>query len=217
MPETRDFFQTMTQRGAEQWLDSLRGAEPSSDVQQELLRYLRAGLARVLKNREVRDGDLDDFAQEAMVRIFQNLDTFRGDSRFTTWAMAVAVRVAFSELRRQRSRPLSLDTLAEPLDRPFSEPASAVEAPLHSLERNDLLESLRRAIQERLSARQRTAIFAELAGIPSSEIARQLNTNSNALYKLNHDARKKLKLALQEAGFDEQDVREALSGASRTA
>lgn len=55
---------------------------------------------------------MEDFAQEAAIRVLSRLDGFRGDSRFTTWAVAVAVRVAFTELRRARWRDVSLDALA---------------------------------------------------------------------------------------------------------
>ena len=68
------------------------------------------------------------------------------------------------------------------------------------------------AIHTRLSERQRTAVLAELHGLPTVEIAARLETNQNALYKLVHDARKKLRTALQDQGFDA----EALSAGARS-
>ncbi len=75
---------------------------------------------------------IEDFAQEALIKILDNLDSFRGESHFTTWAQKIAVRVAFTELRRKQWRNVSLqdlvsrheatkirlDTLADPLPTP---------------------------------------------------------------------------------------------------
>ena len=62
-------------------------------------------------------------------------------------------------------------------------------------------------MQRVLSERQLTAITAELAGMPMQQLAEKLQTNPNALYKLLHDARKKLKQGLASIGITEQDVR----------
>ena len=42
--------------------------------------------------------------------------------------------------------------------------------------------------------------------MPQGEIADQLGSNRNAIYKLTHDARKKLKKSLEEAGYTAEDV-----------
>ena len=69
-----------------------------------------------------------------------------------------------------------------------------------------------RVIAEDLTERQRTAILAELRGVPTIEIAERMGTNQNALYKLVHDARKKLRRALLDAGFSESELRAAYDG-----
>ncbi len=53
------------------------------------------GLQAVLAQRvPARAGVLaEDFAQEALVKILESLDTFRSESRFTTWAQKIAVRI----------------------------------------------------------------------------------------------------------------------------
>lgn len=76
------------------------------------------------------------------------------------------------------------------------------------------MRELKRAIDERLTDRQRAAAMGELAGVPSEELAQRFGMNRNALYKLHHDARKKLLAALGEAGFDAEDVRSAFEEAS---
>ncbi len=193
-----------------QWLEELRKNDDA--CADELCAYLRRVLARVLRGRaEVCDSDLDDFTQDAVMRVLKGLDTFRGDSRFTTWATAVAVRVALSALRRRRHdlRPVGVLELpgVEPLKENPVDPGRAAE-------RRSLLATLHAAIEEVLTDRQRCAVLGELAGVPSRVLAQRLGTNPNALYKLHHDARKKLKRALNEAGFSDREVRTELAGAS---
>ena len=48
-------------------------------------------------------------------------------------------------------------------------------------------------IRSELTEKQRTALLAELKGMPQDEIAKHLGSNRNALYKLTHDARRRLK------------------------
>ena len=68
-------------------------------------------------------------------------------------------------------------------------------------------QALRDAIERDLTPRQRAAVLGELAGMPTAVLAEQLGTNANALYKLHHDARLRLRAALEERGFSAQDVR----------
>jgi len=70
----------------------------------------------------------------------------------------------------------------------------------------------RRAIDTGLTPKQREAIQAELGGAPPEEIATRLGTNRNALYKLDYDARVRLKQAILAAGWSEAHVRLTLGG-----
>ena len=72
---------------------------------------------------------------------------------------------------------------------------------------NTVLQELRRMVDEELTDRQREAVVAViLEGMPISEVARRMGTNQNALYKLLHDARKKLKRQMEAAGLSPQEV-----------
>jgi RNA polymerase sigma-70 factor, ECF subfamily len=72
---------------------------------------------------------------------------------------------------------------------------------------NMVLGELRRIIDEELTDKQREAVVAVLLeGMPISEVARRMGTNQNALYKLLHDARRKLKRQMQAAGLSPQEA-----------
>ena len=212
-PESRPEKNSRSRTNPE-WLEDLRrvGQPARERAVEELFTYLRAGLAKAFAGEaSVRASDLDDFTQEAIVRILGALESFRGDSRFTTWAMAVGLRVAYTALRKRRSAHISLEALERFEVR--IDPSSHVSAPRQpdrQVERSELLAALRRAIDERLTQRQRTVILAELQGVSSERMVELLGTNRNALYKLYHDARKKLRTALNEYGFSDEDVRREL-------
>jgi RNA polymerase sigma-70 factor (ECF subfamily) len=176
------------------------------DDPETLRTYLRRGLRRAIAG--VDDADIEDFTQEALVRILRGRDRFEGRSRFATWAMAVALRVAFTALRRRRHREAAVAVDTELLE--LTAPESGADLG-RSSERRHLMTTLQHAITDTLTERQRTAVLGELTGVPSEALAERLGVNRNALYKLHHDARKKLKGAILAAGFTERDVAETLS------
>jgi RNA polymerase sigma-70 factor (ECF subfamily) len=99
------------ERTNEQWLADLRGPNPGkalADLYDLLIRGLGAALGSYGGGVEANVGD---FAQEALIKITGNLDSFRGKSRFTTWAQKIAVNVALTELKRRRRRDVSLQEL----------------------------------------------------------------------------------------------------------
>jgi len=69
------------------------------------------------------------------------------------------------------------------------------------------LDLLQRVIEESLTERQRKAMLAVMfGGMPLKEVARRMGTNRNALYKLIHDARLRLKERLLAEGVTIDDV-----------
>ncbi|MEM7310681.1 MAG: RNA polymerase sigma factor [Planctomycetota bacterium] len=199
----------LRERSNAEWIAAL-GAGDEAAVG-ELGEYLRRTLAKVLRRSGPSADDLADFAQEALVRVVAGLATFRGDAALPTWAAAVATRVAFTELRRRRAREagrVAFDAAAEEARSPAPDAGG--------LEREEVFGALRRAIASELTERQRTAVLAELRGVPSVEVAARLGTTQNALYKLTHDARKRLRAALLARGFDAGSIHEhAQEGADR--
>jgi RNA polymerase sigma-70 factor, ECF subfamily len=159
----------------------------------ELRAYLRAALGRSF-GRQLSDSDLDDLTQESLLRIHAGLGSFDQKSRLTTWAISIAVRCALSELRRRRYRHVRLEDAA-------AEGAAALarEPAVHEGADELQLEHLRRGIREALTERQREVVLAKLGGLPLIEIARRLGTSQGAIYKLLHDARRKLKSHLEAA------------------
>jgi RNA polymerase sigma-70 factor, ECF subfamily len=179
-----------------------------SDLREALLR----GLRRSLSHR-ARGGDafLEDVVQDSLVRILDRLPQFEGRSRFLTWAMSVAIHVAMSELRRQRWKDVSLDEVIAGGDLTPERAIDDDPGPDARWERAAILNAMHEVIRNDLTAKQRAALLAELRGMPQDEIARRLGSNRNAVYKLTHDARKRLKRGLGRAGFRAEDIRAAFA------
>ncbi len=199
----------MKDRTNQEWLDDLRGPE-RDEALADLRAFLLRGLGYSLTSRSDVDSVLlEDFVQDALLRILDNLDTFRGESRFTTWAQKIAVRVAFTELRRHRWRDLSLEDITEPQGLDFV-PDFLVDPeapPDQQAVQRLFLEDLKRLIATELTDKQRQALVAvRIQGIPLEEVARRMGTNRNALYKLLHDARQRLKSRMEAEGLSPEDV-----------
>jgi len=200
----------LVDRSNEQWIADLSQPGPQRDAALDDLRaFLVRGLGYALASRSnVRDIDLEDFAQDGLLKILAGLDTFRGESRFTTWAQKIAVRVAFTELRRRRWRDVSLEEILPSPDTDFIPEVLADPkiGPEQQAMQRIILSRLRQLISEQLTDRQRQAMMAVLQGMPLEEVARRMDTNRNALYKLLHDARQRLQQQMLEEGLSAQDM-----------
>jgi RNA polymerase sigma-70 factor, ECF subfamily len=204
-----------SERTNEEWLDELRG-EPAAqqvaltDLRQRLQRSVYYYLSqersdlRGLSQTELQDM-AEDLAQDAVLRVMDNLAAFRGESRFTTWANKIAVRLAISDLRRARYKDFSLDELTSVGEFLPAEASLVGEAPPNpetAAEREDVRAKIEQTFRAALSERQYQALVAvALRGVPMDVVAEQMGTNRNALYKLIHDARRKLRDALEAQGL----------------
>ncbi len=216
-------YSVMAFRSNQEWLWAL--TEQSGDAQAEALQdlrdyMLRAALVYLARHRSDLAGwgrqairDLaEDLAQEALLDVRKSLDSFRGESRFTTWAFRFVVNRAASELRRRRYRDLALDNLRE-------DELAALQTFLHAgdtgigieperlAERRYYLNLLRELVDTTLNERQRAAIiWVHWQERPMDEVAAALGISRNALYKLLFDARKRLKAELLARHLSQGDI-----------
>jgi RNA polymerase sigma-70 factor (ECF subfamily) len=97
----------------ERLLEALRAGSPEAFHSLYRL-YLPkvAGLCRLL----LRDVGVDDAIQDTFLRVFRNIQQFRGDSRLTTWVHRIATNVCLSELRQRGVWRARHDDLADEPD-----------------------------------------------------------------------------------------------------
>lgn len=201
----------MSDRTNEEWLTDLSGPNQEQaivDLREILIRGLQYSLSS--RTRGDIEALVEDFVQEALIKILDNLDTFRGESKLTTWAQKIAIRVAYTELRRKRWQDVALEDLLPEDSGPDFTPAILTDtqsSPEDKTAQQLILETIMRVIEENLTDRQRDAIMAVMAGgMPLEVVAEKMGTNRNALYKLIHDARKRLKRELLAEGLTVDDI-----------
>jgi RNA polymerase sigma-70 factor (ECF subfamily) len=197
----------------------LRAEGPEREAAAQELRGLlvRAALAYLARQQypvEAFGADTylslaEDYAQEAVAIILRQLDTYRGASRFTTWAYSIVINLIADEMRRRcwRRRPLPTDTEALPDWR-----APTLEQDVAGLaERRALWQLINDIIQRELTPRQRFVLVGRIfEEKPLIVLAEELGTNKDNVYKLLHDARKHLKRGLREHGITTADALAAL-------
>ena len=196
--------------GSVRWVRALSDTGPKREEAAERLHALLLRAARFEVARRQRAGrpgrgagDADDLAvhaaDDALVAILGKLHTYRGDSRFTTWAYKFALLEAAAAVRkaswRGREVPLEADGWAQLHDHGRACPDAEAEA-------FEVIDAVRDAIAEVLTPQQRAVLVAlTLNDVPIDVLAERRATNRNALYKTLHDARRKLRARLAQDGL----------------
>jgi len=145
--------------------------------------------------RDVAAGELDDMAvqaaDDALLAVMRKLPTFRGDSRFTTWAAKFAILEASVKARQRawQDREITLEPDAWTRLAPAVAAADPDEA--------ERLRAIAAAIRDVLSPHQREILVAiALNDVPIDVLADRLQTTRGAIYKTLHDARRNLRAHL---------------------
>jgi RNA polymerase sigma-70 factor (ECF subfamily) len=209
-------------RANSDWIAALSGRgirqrEAIEDLRDLLLRAALYTLVASLEDlRGLEDRErlalAEDCAQEALLAVLGKLDDFRGDSKFTTWAYKFGVNVALTRARQERWKRVSLDALAEDeysldwLQWKEAFQTADSEAPALRAEAGEaILEVIRTGLTDRQRQVLKWIVFDE---VPMDVVVQRLATNRNAVYKLLHDARLKVKRRLSERGYEVEEIYE---------
>jgi len=206
-----------TERTNQEWLHDLNASgaiqeEAIADLRDLLLRAALYFFSRNLSDFERNNGDeisqrAEDCAQDALIAVMNHLSDFRGDSKFTTWAYKFAINIALMAARRERWKGVSLDALASSSEGDFLGPMlqdhSNGAAPEEAAMQGEVRRIIQDVIKHDLTDKQRDVISMVVFNeVPLDEVVRHFGTNRNAVYKMLHDARRKIKSSLQEHGFE---------------
>jgi len=130
-----------------------------------------------LVSRYVRDSsESQDVAQEAFIKAYRALPSFRGESAFYTWLYRIAINTAKNFLVAQGRRPPDSDMDAQTAEQFGSAPRlKEIATPEHYLLEGEIAETVHKAIEE-LPEDLRTAItLRELEGLSYEEIAEAMS------------------------------------------
>lgn len=141
---------------------------------------------RMCKNRE----DAQDCLQDAMLRIYKALPTFKGQSSFSTWAYRITMNTCLDDLRRKKVRQASsLDQMLEVGWAPVDENNTAER----HLENSELKRNLSRAIQTLPEEMRAAVVLRDVQGFSYEEIANMLSTNVGTVKSRISRGREKLR------------------------
>ena len=190
------------------WVADLQATGARREQAVARLRELLLSAAHVEVRRRaggsLRGQELDDIAaqsaHDALLRVLAKLDSFRGASRFTTWAYKFAILEAGVAVRRRAWQ--ARDVVLRP-DEWAGMPQSRSTS--DTAETSELLRRITQAINAELTPHQREVLIAlAVDGVPLDVLAERLATTRGALYKSLHDGRRKLRATLAADGLIEE-------------
>jgi RNA polymerase sigma-70 factor, ECF subfamily len=159
-------------------------------------------LYSLLKN----ETDAEDAAQETVIKVYQNLDKFRGDSQFRTWVLSIARNEGLGRLRKIGSR--REDSLDAETDEQTGDYTPAIltswrEIPSEALEQKELGAILRKAIEGLPEIYRNVVLLRDIEEMDIRQTAVALGISEAAVKVRLHRARALLQrdLAPQLKGF----------------
>ena len=149
----------------------------------------------ILKN----ETEAEDGAQEAMISAFRNLKSFRGEAKFSTWLVTIAMNEARKRLRKAKTA--AEDSLDEPRDDGEGDFTPEVltdwrEIPLAALERKELREKLQEAVATLPQKYQEVFVLRDIEELNQEETAAALRINVTLVKVRLHRARMMLQQVL---------------------
>lgn len=158
-------------------------------------------LFRVARGVVRNDAEAEDIVQETYVRAFTNLESFRGDSLFSTWITRIALNEALGRKRKRRptSELAELETAAGASEsRIIMFPTSLTPPGADSeLGRNQIREFIERAVDDLPDAFRIVFILRDIEELSTEETASQLSLKPETVKTRLHRARRLMRTALE--------------------
>jgi RNA polymerase sigma-70 factor, ECF subfamily len=145
------------------------------------------------------DQEAEDAAQEVMINAFRYLKNFRGDAKFSTWLVSIAMNEARQRLRKAKAAQLeSLDESKEDREGDFT-PAVLTdwrEIPSEALEKKEMRQKLREAVEQLPPIYREVLVLRDLEELNQEETATALGINVSLVKVRLHRARMMLQKML---------------------
>jgi RNA polymerase sigma-70 factor (ECF subfamily) len=145
--------------------------------------------------------DAEDVTQEVFLQLLRKLDTFRGESSFSTWLYRVAVNAALGYRRKRAARQARLDDGADPdaVPEDGTRPGPVrpwARSPEHLAEKEETHQLIESAIAELPEIYRDVFVLADVEQLPNPEIAGLLGLSVSAVKSRLHRARLLMRDAL---------------------
>ena len=144
------------------------------------------------------EADAEDVAQEAFIKAFRNLSTFRGDAKFSTWLISITLNEARNRLRRQGV--VRMQSLDEPPDEDGAVSPHLLrdwrEIPSEAVEREEVRTLIKKAVELLPEIYKQVFLLRDVEELDVNETAQTLSISiSNVKVRL-HRARMMLQKEL---------------------
>lgn len=176
----------------------LRGDTEQFEV---LVREHQQGIYRLCLRMLGNEQDALDAAQEAFLRAFRALDSFRGESRFSTWLYRLASNVCLDMLRRQPPAPELPLSGEEGEELPLPDTRFCPQA---ELEKKELRRAVHRGLLQLAPPFRQALVLRDVNGLSYEEIASLTGLEPGTVKSRIFRARKKLAgILMQDGNFSE--------------
>lgn len=179
--------------------DAIRLAQEGNAEAFEFIYRLHSRRVYALCLRMVGNtAEAEDLAQEAFLQLFRKIQTFRGESAFSTWLHRLSVNVVLMKLRKKSLPETSLEEMTEP-DEESSGPRKDVGSPDPTLVGSIDRLNLERAVDQLPPGYKQVFVLHDVQGFEHNEIAKMMGCSIGNSKSQLHKARLRLRELLQEA------------------
>ena len=145
--------------------------------------------------------DAEDMTQEAFLKAYSSLDSFRGDSKFSVWLYRIVSNVCLDHLRRKSRRPaVSLSMEDEGGEDVQLDLPDTSQSPEELLEKKLTREAVQRGLAQLPEDARQILLLREIQGLSYEEIGEALHLEAGTVKSRIFRARKKLCAFLLEDG-----------------
>jgi RNA polymerase sigma-70 factor (ECF subfamily) len=177
------------------FLDAAARREP--EAFKKLVTLYGPRIFRLAQNITRNHEDAEEVSQDSFTRAFLHMDTFRGDSRFYTWLVRIAINQSLMKLRSRRSRDLRFEPLGGTEETPFvAEVADASPTPEQRYSQEELHGILASAMDELPPTFRKVLQLREVEERSTGETARILGLSISAVKSRALRGRQKLRKVL---------------------
>jgi RNA polymerase sigma-70 factor (ECF subfamily) len=140
--------------------------------------------------------EAEDLTQDVFLRLFRKIDTFRGESAFSTWLHRMSVNIVLMRFRKKPIAQTSLDAISNPENESSAPPKELGGPDLHL---NGVIDhvTLQAAINELPTGYKAMFILHDIQGYNHGEIAEIFGCSVGNSKSQVHKARMRLRELLQ--------------------
>ncbi len=150
-------------------------------------------------------GEAEDGVQETFLRAYRAISRFDGRSQLSTWLYRICVNVCLNLIRKRR-RVKAADVSDPRVPEPVADPNVGGTDPSRAVETVQLQKRLAAALDTLSPSLRSTVVLVLIEGLPHKEAAEALGCPEGTIAWRIHEARRRLKTALEDTASAEREA-----------